>query len=272
MKLFLIHPDDFDKSEEVPPFHSVFENGYAKKFIKHLIDDRSVCTFCGKSCINCRKAYGLNFKEEIAGVHKLSAKLLYYIDDPAKYLPNTLPFHDILIAINIHEDILLALPKAAKEAGAKGLIVPCEHPDWLTRWGRGRLTQICNELGLECAFPKPFCALTKSDDHPTINEFIDHFMIGRPVMKIETKDGVIEKATIKVSAPCGATYLVAHKLKGVKLDDDIDAVVAKYWHSYPCIASMKTDPELGDTILHKAGHIHYGIVREALGDIDDGKL
>lgn len=271
MKLFIIHPDDFDKGEEAPPFSSLFENGFAKKLIKHLTDDPSVCTGCGKSCVNCRKAYGLDFSREIAGVHKLPAKLLYYIEDPAKYLTEKLPPHDIMIAINIHEDILLALPKAAKKAGGRGLIVPVEHPDWLTRWGRGRLTQTCEELGLECAFPKPFCALAKNDKHPAINSFIDHFHIGRPVLKIKAKDGVIEQARVEVSAPCGATYLVAHKLKGKKLTDDIDAVIAKYWHSYPCIASMKTDPELGDTILHRGGHIHYGIVREALGDVEDGK-
>lgn len=271
MRIFLIHPDDFDKNEAIEPFQSVFENGFAKKLIKHLTDESSVCAACGNDCVGCRKPYRLNFSSDIVGVYKLAAKLLYYIDDPAKYLPEKLPAHDILIAINVHEDILLALPKAAKEAGAKGLIVPSEHPDWLTRWGRGRIKQICADIGLECAFPKPFCSLVKEAAHPVINEFIDHFRIGRPILKIKAKNGIIERATIKISAPCGATYLVAHKLEGKRLTDDIEAVVSKYWHSYPCIASMKTDPELGDTILHKGGHIHYSIVREALGNVDDGK-
>ena len=33
-------------------------------------------------------------------------------------------------------------------------------------------------------------------------------------------------------------------------------------HSYPCTGSMDKDPQIGDTILHKAGYI----IREAVED------
>ncbi len=263
MKIFIIHPEKWIP-KEVAPFCTVFDDTYAKKVIKHLTDNASVCTGCGDNCINCRNAYHINFSKDIIGVHKIPAELLYYIDDPEKYLPKKLPSHDLLSAINIHEDILLALPKAAKKAGAKGIIVPIEHPDWLTRWARNKVKQICAGLKLECAFPKPFCSLKKNKAHPHIDKFIDYFHIGRPKLEIKVKDNVIKKARVIRSAPCGTTYYVAHKLIGKRLDENIDAVVAKYWHSYPCIASMKMDPELGDTILHKGGYIHYDIVHEAL--------
>jgi len=263
MKIFIICPDKWTP-KEIAPFCSVFDDGYAKKLIKHLTNESSVCTGCGDECVNCRKDYHLNFSEDIVGIHKLPAELLYYIDDPEKYLPAKFPPHNILLAINIHEDILLSLPKMAKEAGAKGIIIPVEHPDWLTRWGRNKLRQICADLRIDCAFPKPFCSLEKSEGHPHINKFIDHFRIGKPEIEIKAKDNIIKKVRVIKSAPCGATYFVAHKLIGKSLDENIDGIVAKYWHSYPCIASMKMDPELGDTILHKGGYIHYDIVHEAL--------
>ncbi|WP_308751606.1 DUF166 family protein [Candidatus Oleimmundimicrobium sp.] len=263
MKIFIICPDKW-VPKEVAPFHSVFDDGYAKKLIKHLTNEPSVCTGCGDECVNCRKNYHLNFSEDIVGIHKLPAELLYYIDDPEKYLPAELPPHDILLAINVHEDILLALPKAVKKAGAKGIIAPIEHPDWLTRWARNKIKQICAGLKLECAFPKPFCSLEKNEVHPHINKFINYFRVGKPEIEIEIKNGVIKNAKVIISAPCGATYFVAHKLIGKKLNENIDGVVAKYWHSYPCIASMKMDPELGDTILHKGGYTHYNIVHKAI--------
>jgi hypothetical protein len=32
--------------------------------------------------------------------------------------------------------------------------------------------------------------------------------------------------------------------------------VCRSWHSYPCSAGMRQDPELGDTILRRGGQIH----------------
>ncbi|HDP70631.1 MAG TPA: hypothetical protein ENN38_07505 [Actinobacteria bacterium] len=266
MKIFIVCPDKWIP-KEVAPFCSAFDNTYAKKLINHLTNASFVCTGCGDECVNCRREYNINFSGNIVGVHKLPAELLYYIDEPEKYLPKEFPPHDIMIAVNVHEDILLVLPKAVKAAGAKGLIVPAEHPDWLSRWARNKTKQICANLDIECAFPKPFCSLEKSEGHPNINKFIDYFHVGRPKLEIEAEDGIIVKTKVLTSAPCGATYFVAHKLIGRRLDENIDAVVAKYWHSYPCIASMKMDPELGDTILHKGGYIHYDIVHEALKNL-----
>ncbi|HDH57064.1 MAG TPA: hypothetical protein ENF16_00465, partial [Bacteroidetes bacterium] len=38
---------------------------------------------------------------------------------------------------------------------------------------------------------------------------------------------------------------------------DLRFEVSRYWHSFPCTASMKSDSELGgDTILHLGGQIH----------------
>ncbi|MDD3565233.1 MAG: DUF166 family protein, partial [Methanothrix sp.] len=38
--------------------------------------------------------------------------------------------------------------------------------------------------------------------------------------------------------------------------------ISEAHHAYPCTASMEQDPEIKDTILHKAGYI----IREAVED------
>lgn len=263
MKLFIVCPDKYVYKER-KPFTTIFNDIFAQRFIKHLKDDSTLCTGCGKDCVNCRKVYNLNYSSEIAGIHKIPPELLYYVDEPEKCLPDKVPPHDVLIAINIHEDILVALPEIGVKAGAKALIVPIEHPDWISNWGKMWVKRLCNQLGLECAFPKPFCSLIKEDKTPQINKFIEHFRIGRPELKVEVEGGAIKNVRMIRSAPCGNTYFVAHNLIGKKVDKGLDQWVAKYWHSYPCIASMEMDFSLGDTILHKGGYIHLEAVKEAV--------
>jgi hypothetical protein len=81
------------------------------------------------------------------------------------------------------------------------------------------MEQKCTELGLECAFPKPFCTLEPEKDKPTITRFIKETAVGRPLLEISTttigRDQVIEYAAVKRNAPCGSTWYVARKLAGV---------------------------------------------------------
>jgi len=269
MKIYIVSTDG-NVPIERKPFTSIFDNHYAERFLRHLSDDSTLCTGCGINCISCREAYKLNYSSDIAGIIRLPSELLYYIDNPASYLPSELPAHDVLVAINVHEDILLSLPAKAKQAGAKAIIVPVEDSDWLSKWTRKRLSQVCAGLELEFSSPKPFCALEATSSQPHIGEFVEHFRIGKPKLQLSIRDGKIAGAKVIHSAPCGCTYYVAHNLKGAPTDSTLHQVVAKYWHSYPCTASMKMDYELGDTILHKGGFIHYEAadqaVEEALQD------
>ena len=59
-------------------------------------------------------------------------------------------------------------------------------------------------------------------------------------------------------APCGSTWFVAKKLGWSDIPAYKETISGAH-HSYPCTASMDKDPQLGDTILHKAGYI----IREA---------
>lgn len=264
MRMYVVTSGGKPRKKDKPQYCLHFDDIFAQRFLMHLRDNPELCTGCGEACVSCRGVYELDFSSKIAGVLKLPSDLLYYIDQPNDHLPSTLPQHDVMVAIGIHEDVLLALPELAKKGKAEALIVPVEDPDWLTRWVKEELKKICKELNLECAFPKPFCSLEKGEHHPTINKFIDRFRLGHPKLEIKIVDEKIKQAKVLRSAPCGNTYFVAHNLKGVKADEQLDLWVAKYWHSFPCVASMKMDYELGDTILHKGGYNHYDAVHEAV--------
>lgn len=267
MKIYIITSGGESEEQEKKEFSTVFDDSFARRVVSHLKDEPTFCTGCGKKCIRCRNQYGLDFSSDIAGVLKLPDSLMYYVDDIEKYIPEKLPSFDVLIPINIHEDIILALPEFAKKAGCKAIVVPVEDPNWVSRWVREKISKTCEELSLESVFPKPFCSLQKDASHPFINEFIDYFRIGMPQLSFQVKDERIEKVEVLRSAPCGNTYYVAHNILGAKIDEELKQKVSKYWHSYPCIASMQLDPELGDTILHKGGYNHYDALNQALEEL-----
>jgi hypothetical protein len=198
---------------------------------------------------------------------QLPAQLPLYIDDPADFLPPRLEEHDVALAINVHEDLLLSLPDLVKGSGGKALIVPQDDTAWLNPGVRRQAERRCRDIGLECAFPKPSCALDARVDQPYVREFQRIYKIGKPKIVIQSRDGVIREARVVQSAPCGNTYFVAYNLAGQEIGPDLnERVVSKYWHSFPCVGSMGTDPELGDSILHKGGYLHYQAVDEALAE------
>ncbi|HLB25777.1 MAG TPA: DUF166 family protein [Nitrospirota bacterium] len=269
MKLLIVCNDKV-KPGPRQPFSVIMEDIFSERVVKHLQNDYAqICNGCDKDCDHCRDKfpalYRVDFKEDIAGIVLLPAELPYYVDDPGEFLPDELPPHDVLLAIHIHEDLLLSLPARSKKAGGKALIVPSEDPAWLSQWIRGRLRKICDNLGMESVFPKPFCSLTESPERPVVNEFMRQFRIGRPRIKVKVQDGKIIDSLVITSAPCGCTYYVARNLIGKEVTEDLNTeVTAKYWHSYPCVASMDIDRELGDTPLHKGGYVHYEAVADAV--------
>ncbi len=250
------HPD---------PFSVTFDDAFAERFLRHLVNEEGYCNGCGALCDHCRDTYGIDFTPDIAHVMQLPSVLPYYLDDPTGLLGGELPPHEATVAVNVHQEVLLALPELAFRAGSRVIIAPSEAPGWVSRWVRGEVRKACRRLGMGCAFPKPFCSLTPGI-HPAVDEFMEHFRIGYPRLRLELGEGYIKEARVLRSAPCGNTYYVAFNLKGAPLDASVAEVVAKYWHSFPCVASMEVDRELGETILHIGGFMHYRAVQEALAE------
>lgn len=266
MRLFFVFSGDETQESDLPAaFLRSYDDAFAQRVIMHLTNDANLCTGCASFCEHCRDQYPIQFAEDIVGLVQLPARLPVYIDDPADYLPAELEPHDVTIVVNVHEDLLLSLPALAKAAGSQAIIVPQDDTAWLSPGVRRQTQRICDELGLECAFPKPACALDAREDQAVIREFQDVYRIGKPKIVIQSRDGVIREARVVQSAPCGNTYYVAYNLAGNEIGPDLnERVVSKYWHSFPCVGSMLTDPELGDSILHKGGWLHYQAVDEAI--------
>jgi hypothetical protein len=145
-----------------------------------------------------------------------------------------------------------------EKAGIKALVAPIEDWQEVPMGTRKQLEEKCRELGIESAVPKPFCTLEPEEGKPTISRFIQRTKVGRPLLEISTmkigKDEVIEYVSVRRSAPCGSTWYIARKLAGVSTKQDtLYDAIAKVHHSYPCTATMVTDPETKDPILHIGG-------------------
>jgi hypothetical protein len=244
-------------------FSVSFDDTFAQRFIRNLANDPEYCAGCGVLCDHCRDTYGIDFSGEIVDILQLPSPLPFYLDDSVAMLGGELRPHEVTVAINIHEELLLALAEMASRAGSRALIVPSEAPGWTSGWIRNQVKNTCRKLGMACDFPKPFCSMRRGR-HPYLDEVMDHFHIGRPEMKLEVSDGLIREARVITSAPCGNTYFVAFNLQGAPADEGAVEYVARYWHSFPCVASMEMDREAGDTILHLGGYLHYEALRAAL--------
>lgn len=263
MKLLIICSEKSDRLPE-NEFYIKTDTRFANtKFIPHLKNIKEVCTVCGKNCTWCRGKYHLNFKDKVAQIVKLPDFYQLFEDQPLKYLPNKFAEHDLAIVIGIHEDILVEIPKLVKESGGKGILIPCEGREWLSKWTKEMVIEQCIKYNLEYAFPKPFCTLNYGK-FPLINEFIDEFKLGKPKFRLYVdKNDIIRDVDVIISAPCGNGYNIAKHLIGTKLGEEAKKSVAKFWHSYPCLGGMHVDNELGDTPLHIGGYTHYNALEYA---------
>jgi hypothetical protein len=230
-----------------------------ERVIRNLINDPCFCQSCGPYCESCKYNAYSYVRNILAAIQLPSpADLPAFIDNPEEHMPKKLPKADICLSSGLHKDLLLELPEHIAKAGIKALIAPIEDWQEVPLGVRKQVEAKCVELGLECAFPKPFCTLTPEKDKPTIVRFIAETKVGRPLLEISLtaigKDEVIECAVVRRSAPCGSTWYIARKLAGVSTKQEaLYDAIAKAHHSYPCTATMNTDPETKEPILHIGG-------------------
>ena len=244
----------------------VYSSDFGERIIRNMINDPSYCNACGILCEFCKYSV-YTYVQNIHAAIELPepTKLPRFIENPKKYIPKKLPSVDLCIATGLHQDLLLALPSCLWNNGVKGLIVPIEDFREVPAGLQKQLEQECAELSIELALPKPFCSLDSSESSPLISKFVREFNVGKPSLKITTEkkndSKIIRGIVIQRSAPCGSTWYVARKLIGCEVHrDKIRDVIAKAHHSFPCTATMTTDPELGEPILHMAGYS----IREAV--------
>ena len=169
-----------------------FNTHYAGRVIGNLRGKPEFCTACAAECTHCRDPYRRDFSGDIAGVFSFPAVLPYVIEKPAQYVPPDVPLHDALLAIHIHEQILLEMLKQCGRWGTKCVVVPLEAPDWMTHSARTQAKAICEKTGVEIAFPKPFCGF-KPAPGGALAAFRDYFRIGYPE---------VERPSSAIARPC----------------------------------------------------------------------
>ena len=244
----------------------VYGGDYGERVIRNMINDPSYCKACGLSCDFCKYGVYTHVRSIHAAIEFPNpAELPTLIEDAENYLSQKIPTVDLCIATGLHKDLLLALPQRLKQESIGGLIIPIEDFREVPTGLQRQLEKECMDLNIECAFPKPFCALEPTDEKPLTSRFVEEFRIGKPVLQIttEARNGsrTISGVFVERSAPCGSTWYIARKLIGKEVRvEEIHDAVAKAHHSFPCTATMSTDPEIGEPILHKAGYL----IREAV--------
>jgi len=247
LRLFVLYADDF-----------------GEKVIGNMVNLPDFCRACDLACASCRVKYSC-FAPDVCGAFRVSNDLPDVIDDPEEYLPRFLPHVDLLLAIGLHPDLLAALPTLAQTAHARAAIVPIEDPKWCPPSLQSELRHSLGGLGIESAFPKPFCDVDTSAGG-LVEAFVRRYQIGRPVIEVSLACNLISEVRVVRSAPCGSTWYVAQQIKWSAADDleGLEQVISKAHHGYPCTASMEIDSELKDTILHKSGYIVRDAVEQAV--------
>ncbi|MFW6137695.1 MAG: DUF166 family protein [Spirochaetota bacterium] len=237
-----------EKSVSKDPYSVEMDTRYADRLLGHLTNRSGICGGCGDNCIKCRSRYDLDLSASIAGVYEFPSVTPAIVDSPEDYLPEEVPTHHILIPVAVNEEIIVSFIE--KFPVCRGVIVPLEGSSWISTYAINKITEICKEYDIEADFPKPFCAFNPSSG--VLAEFKNQFKIGKPELVYDVKEGVILKARVVYSAPCGATYFTARGLEGKKLDQDLQFIIDSRLSAYPCTADRSRDPDFNDSITHQA--------------------
>ncbi len=189
------------------------------------------------------------------------------IDDADEFLPRQLPAADLLISLGEHPGVAQMIPDMVRRSGARAVIAPADNRAWLPFGLAKQVKQQLESMGVDMAYPVPFCTLTENDSqNPYIQEFARHF--GRPNVDIEFYEDDrhrVGKVTVKRDSPCGSTRFVADHLIGVWFREATEQAGLLH-HQFPCLATMAMDREFQDTLMHRAGNMLKQTVQQSIKD------
>lgn len=171
------------------------------------------------------------------------------IDDPAEFMPESVPKADLVLALQENSSAAQLIADIVKAADAIALIAPVDSSQWLPL---GMKTQIKRELskaGIATAFPRPFCTLD-AVGNPIIDKFVEFF--GRPILDVKVEKNTVTGAEVVRDSPCGCGRFVAGKLPGTEVRDAVEKAGLAH-HHYPCLCSMNVEDDLEDTLMHVSG-------------------
>jgi hypothetical protein len=204
------------------------------------------------------------------GAWRAPAALPPVVDAPLDFLPEHLPGADLVLALGESPGAAQLVPSVVERTGARAVIAPVDNVAWLPKGLARQLRAQLMDVGVEAIFPKPFCSLTKqcynvyrhetTYDDPQIVEFARHF--GRPKFQIRCDDRQVTEVEVERDAACGCARSVAHQLVGVDVEEAV-LQAGLLHHHYPCLATMRVDPELGEPLIQVSGNfVRRAVERE----------
>lgn len=209
-----------------------------------------------------REYLGESLGEQVKA-RQLPDRLPLIVDNARDFIPEEAGTSSVVIAIELHGDLLLELPHLMAERGGRALLVPQEDPSWVRPGLINQITETCQARGIECEFPKPFCHLQPRT--PVIKQFAQDYAAGVPELEFAVEGGVISEAPVIRSAPCGLTSWVAPQLVGTQaVEETVVERMKVLHHSRPCLASMNLDPTINDTLMHLSLHLAEFAAAQAL--------
>jgi len=160
-----------------------------QKFVGNLINTEEFCKACedleqSVKCDKCRE-HLKSFANSIYFYEQLGENVPEFIEEPEEFLPKNLPPVDFLMVVGIHQDLLSGLPFYLKDKDIKAVIVPIEDPKWVPAGLQVQVLEEFEKYGIQAAFPKPFCSLSKEQneynkigfhltkEHNYVHEFIN---------------------------------------------------------------------------------------------------
>jgi len=189
------------------------------------------------------------------------------IDEPANYLPASLPAVDLVLVLGETPELARLIPGIVQQTGARSVIVPIDDNASLPPAVMLQLSGWLADLGAAAVFPKPFCSLTQTSyslppirvayDDSFIREFARVF--GQPVLEASLSSQDTVRLAVTRDAACGCAHYAAQALTNQPLTFATDEVVMLH-HHFPCLASTDQDPDYGDSLRRVSSRI----LREAV--------
>jgi|Deesub1362A_J573_1020465.scaffolds.fasta_scaffold00350_25 hypothetical protein len=88
------------------------------------------------------------------------------------------------------------------------------------------------------------------------------FKFGHPEFRVKVKDGRIWEIDVLKGSPCGATWVAAEKIKGMKVEEAIPRIALEV--QYLCKAKGGYSISKKKAPLHVAGDVHSNALKKAL--------
>jgi len=184
------------------------------------------------------------------------------VDEPRDFLPAETGAADVTIAVNIHHDLLVELPYLMAEQGGRALIGPREDPNWIRPGLVMQTRKAAEKLGIETAFPQPFCFVHPST--PVISEFCEQYQVGQPHFELTISNDIVTGVHVIRGAPCGLTHWAVEQFVGVEVGEALIQKAKFLHHGRPCLATMTMLPGMNDTLMHKSLFMFLDAVQAAM--------